>query len=417
MTSQKSATSDETESVDQSMDFQQQQHQQDKSQDHILLNEIVCLPDFELIARAKLDEQIFSYFNCGSDEEITRKLNHQMIIDKYFLRPRCFRNVSQIDTTKYIFGDKLCMPIGIAPTSLHGLLNERAELATVRAASNQNALMILSQFSSTSLEDVAREAPICTKWQNIYLIKNRDHSMNVINRAIRYGYRAVVITCDCPISSHRRSRSKLTHQNSNNNNNNNNDANFALMDQPTKLTCSKFPVLIDPNVNSKFNKPILDEHIEWDDSRNWQDLADLKKSLGDTIRIIVKGILTAEDADCAIRAGVDGIYVSNSGGIHLDCCQSTIEALPEIVRVVGRRVPVFVDGGFETGNDVMKALALGADMVFLGRPIVYSLAAAGEQGVEHGLKLIHDELKRAMAYCGCKNLDEITNDIIMERKR
>lgn len=362
------------------------------SKDSKPISDIVCLEDFEPLAKSKLDGPIFKFIYHGADEENTTKWNHQKIIDNYWLKPRILRDVSRVDLTKYIYGDKVCMPIGIAPTGLHKAIDPSGgELATVRAANKINALMIHSQFSTTSLEDLAKEAPICTKWQNVYILRNREQTHSIINRAIRYGYRALVVSCDSPVLGHRRNllRKKID-----------------LQDFELKNFCQEKRV---GNGIKKHAEEVLDPSV------TWQDLADLKKMVGDTIKLIVKGIMTPEDAEEAIKIGVNGIYISNHGGRQLDCCQSTIEALPSIVKVVNKRCPIFIDGGFLTGNDVLKALALGADMVFIGRPIVYSLAAFGEEGVYTALNLLKDELRRAMMLCGCSKLTDINEEIILTR--
>jgi len=298
-------------------------------------------------------------------------------------------NVSKVDMTKYIFGDKLSMPIGVSPTGMHKMAHPEGELATVSACDRMNCLMILSFFSTTSLEDVAKRAQYCTKWQNVYILNNRDITHNVVQRAIRNAYRAIVVTCDAPVLGNRRK------------------------DVRNEFTLGKFSL---ENINDSSVKQIRDHSSEiFDPSVSWQDLSALKKHVGDTVRIIAKGIMTPDDAELAINAGVDAIFVSNHGGRQLDGGPSTIEVLPEIVQRVGKRCPVFVDGGFRTGSDVLKALALGADMVFIGRPVLMGLASFGEAGVYKALSLIKEELRRAMMLTGCTSLRDIDRSILLER--
>lgn len=353
------------------------------------LSQVACIDDLEEMAKASLDKSVFDYYYQGADDETTLRWNRSMITQKYCLRPRVMCDVSRVNLTKYIYGDKLSVPIGISPTAMHKMAHPNGELATVRACNRINALMILSLFSTTSLEDVAKEAPICTKWQNIYILKNREITQNLINRAIRYGYRAIVVTCDAPILGNRRRDAKN---------------NFTLGQHVLE------------NIEDASVKSMREHSSEiFDPSVNWQDLADLKKGVGDTIRVIAKGIMTPEDAEKALEAGVDGIFISNHGGRQLDGAQSTIEALPDIVRVVNKRCPVFVDGGFRTGGDILKALALGADMVFVGRPPLWGLASHGEEGVYTAMQILKDELKKAMMLCGCTNLKDINRDLLLER--
>jgi (S)-2-hydroxy-acid oxidase len=346
--------------------------------------------EFEQVARQRLSRMVYEYYCGGADEELTLGWNRQMIGQKYNLRPRVMCDVSRVDTTKYIYGDRLAMPIGISPTAMHKMAHPGGELATVRACKRANALMILSLFSTTSLEDVARQEPICTKWQNLYILKQRETTQSIITRAVRHAYRAIVVTCDAPILGNRRH------------------------DRRNRLSLADYPL---ENLRESSNLDVK-EHSStiFDASVTWQDLAELKKQVGDTVRVIAKGIMTPEDAEQALQAGVDGVYVSNHGGRQLDGCQSTIEALPAIVRAVNKRCPVLVDGGFRTGTDIIKALALGADMVFVGRAPLMGLAAFGEEGVYSVLTMLQDELKRAMMLTGCNKLSDINRNIILERQ-
>lgn len=354
------------------------------------LSKIVCVDEFEQVARLKMNKAAYDYYCGGSDDQVTLRWNRQMISERYCLRPRVMCDVSRLDLTKYIYGDKLSMPIGVSPTSMHKMAHRDGELATVRACNRINALMVLSLFSTTSLEDVAKQAQFCTKWQNIYILKNREITQNVINRAIRNAYRAIVVTCDAPILGNRRHDTKNE---------------FTLGEHTLQ------------NIQDSQVMAMRDHSSEiFDPSVTWSELAELKKGVGDTIKVVAKGIMTPEDAEQALQAGVDGIFVSNHGGRQLDGAQSTIEALPAIVRAVNKRCPVFIDGGFRTGADILKALALGADMVFVGRPPLMGLASYGEDGVYAAMRLLQEELKRAMMLCGCNKLSDISRNLILERQ-
>lgn len=353
------------------------------------LAKITCVDELEVVAKRRLGKTVYDYYAGGADDQVTLRWNRQMIAEKYCLRPRVMCDVSRVDTTKYVYGDKLSMPIGVSPTSMHKMAHPDGELATVRACKRINTLMILSLFSTASIEEVARQEPICTKWQNIYILKNRDITQNVIARAVRNAYRAIVVTCDAPILGNRRHDTKNE---------------FTLGEHTLE------------NIHDSSVKAMREHSSEiFDPSVNWEDLADLKKSVGDTVRVIAKGIMTPEDAELALQAGVDGIFVSNHGGRQLDGAPATIEVLPAIVAAVNKRCPVFVDSGFRTGADILKALALGADMVFVGRPPLMGLAAYGEEGAYKALKLLQDELRRAMMLCGCTKLSDINSSIIQRR--
>ena len=354
------------------------------------LERVSCLDDFEEIARAKLDKSVFDYYCGGSDRQTTLGWNRQMISQLYQLRPRVMCNVAQVDTTKYIFGDKLSMPIGVSPSAMHKMAHPRGELATVAACGRANCLMILSLFSTCSLEEVSRQSQYCTKWQNVYILKNREITQNVIQRAIRHAYRAIVVTCDAPVLGNRRADKRNA---------------FTLGEHRLE------------NIHDSSVLEMRDHSSQiFDPSVGWHDLAELKKQLGDSTRIIAKGIMTPEDAERALESGVDAIFVSNHGGRQLDGAPSTIEALPAIVAQVNRRCPVLVDGGFRTGGDVLKALALGADMVLLGRPVLMALASFGEEGVYRALKLMEEELRCAMMLTGCTNLGQIAQQQVLVRR-
>lgn len=359
------------------------------SEDMAELSKIVCVDEFEELARNKLDKSVYDYFSQGSDEERTLRWNREMTGTLYCLKPRVMCDVSKVDLTKYIFGDKLSLPIGISPTAMQKMAHLHGEKAMVRACKRLNALMILSLFSTTSLEDIAKEAPICPKWQNIYILKNRDITENLITRAIRYGYRALVVTCDAPILGNRR------------------------RDIKNSFTLGKHTLA---NIKDSSVQSMRDHSSDiFDPSVTWDDLAKLKKKVGDTIKVIAKGIMTVEDAELAIEAGVDGIFVSNHGGRQLDGALSTIEVLPAIVKVVNKRCPVFVDGGFRTGSDILIALALGADMVFVGRAPLWALASHGEEGVHTAMHLLEQELRKAMMLCGCAKLSDINDKVVVRR--
>lgn len=275
--------------------------QKEKSTDEMdgcLEEAMSCIDDLEAIASKKLGKVIFDYYRRGADEEHTLRWNRSMISMKYCLKPKVMVDVSSVSLTKYVFGDKVSVPFGISPTAMHMMAHPDGELATIRACKRANSLMILSLFSTTSLEDVAKEAPVCTKWQNLYILKNREITKSVINRAKRFGFRAIVVTCDAPTLGKRRS------------------------DEKNKLKLGDYCLA---NIDDSNTMSIKDHaQIIFDSSLTWEDLADIKNYVGDTMTVIAKGIMTPHDAEEAIRAGVDGIFVSNHGGRQLDCVQATV---------------------------------------------------------------------------------------------
>lgn len=358
--------------------------------DNILDDNIVCcIDDMETIAKENLNNVVYDYYRTGADEEKTLVWNRKMIGELYALKSRIMVNVSKVRLSTYVLGDKVSLPIGISPSAMHKLAHVDGELATIRACKRANTVMVLSLFSTVSLEQVAKEEPTCTKWQNIYILKNRELTRNIIDRARRFGYRALVVTCDAPVLGKRR------------------------RDEKNKLELGIYPLA---NIEDASKMSMKDHAASiFDSSVTWQDLADIKTYVGDSMKVIAKGVMSAEDAEEAIHAKVDAIFVSNHGGRQLDGIQSTIEVLPSIVKTVNKRVPIFVDGGFRTGADILKALALGADMVFIGRPILWGLATAGENGIYRALEILEDELRRAMMLCGCKNISDIGPHVVVQR--
>lgn len=307
--------------------------------------------------------------------------------------PRVLVDVTNVDTKTTILGDPVDSPICVAPTAMQQMAHPDGEMATSKAASRHNTLMTLSSWSTISLEDVASAAPTGLRWFQLYVYKDRDVTLDLVRRAERAGYKALAVTVDTPILGRReadiRNRFKL----------------------PSHLTMGNF-VGKDGSLSSGTKSSGsagsgLASYVSAliDQSLTWEDIAWLKRNT--TLKIVLKGIMTAEDAHIAVRYGVDGIWVSNHGARQVDTSPATIEALPEVIKAVGGHLEVYLDGGILRGTDVFKALALGARAVFLGRPILWGLAHSGEDGVHHVLQLINEELRLAMKLCGCRSLVDI----------
>jgi len=267
------------------------------------------------------------------------------------------------------------------------------ECATSRAAARHNTLMVLSTLSNYSLEDVRAAAPNNLQWSQLYVYRDRQITLNLVKRAEAAGYKALVVTIDTPILGRREAdvRNK-----------------FSL---PSHLSMGNFVQVGGDHVNTSkvgYEGSRLGSYFAdlIDQSLTWKDIVWLKEST--KLKIIVKGVMTGEDAIEAVNAGVDGIWVSNHGGRQLDTTCSTIEVLDEVVKAVNGRAEVYLDGGVMRGTDVFKALALGARAVFLGRPILWGLAHSGEEGVHKVLQLINDELVLAMKLAGTPSLKVCT---------
>ncbi|KAG0646218.1 hydroxyacid oxidase [Hyphodiscus hymeniophilus] len=389
----------------------------------------ISLSEVEKLAHDRLPKAVYDYYACGADDQDALKRN----IDAYsriYILPRVLRDVSTVDTTTKIFDWTTSIPIAFAPSAMQKLAGGDGELDVGRTAAKLGLNMTLSSQSTTSLEDVMdaakREAAIgdCSPkfWFQIYLTPDMDHNIALITRAegiinpseiksrimlielpiIAAGYEALAITVDTPVLGNR------------------------LNERKTPLVLPKHLRL--PNVEDiskpKSNKPTVNRLLMdartakqaeeiLDRARNtthssaltWDVVATLRKST--TMKIILKGIMTPEDARLAVKHGVDAIVVSNHGGRQLDCVPSTLEALPDIAAAVEHRIPVIFDGGIRKGADVFKAIALGADLVLIGRPVVWGLGYKGQEGLETVVNILERELSRTMALAGVTKVADI----------
>jgi isopentenyl diphosphate isomerase/L-lactate dehydrogenase-like FMN-dependent dehydrogenase len=276
------------------------------------------------------------------------------------------------------------MPLLVAPTAIQKMCHPDGEEATARAAAAAGTLMTLSTIATATPADVAQAAPGAPRWFQLYCFEDEGVTRALVDQAVEHGYSAIVLTVDAPRGG-RRERDLRT--------------GFQVP-----------PEVAVPSVAAALGHParltIAELFAMFDRSLTWRDLERIR-GLSD-LPLLVKGVLTEEDARLACEAGVDGIVVSNHGGRQLDGVAATIDALPEVVEAVEDRVEVFVDGGIRRGTDVVKALALGARAALVGRPVLWGLAAGGEEGVRHVLELLRDELELALLLCGCPTPADVT---------
>ncbi|MDQ4034292.1 MAG: alpha-hydroxy-acid oxidizing protein [Chloroflexota bacterium] len=339
----------------------------------------ISLTDLEPLARARMDPGAWDYYAGGSGDELTIAGNREGW-NRIRLLPRVLVDVSRVDLSTSVLGMPLAHPVVVAPTAAHILAHPDAELGSARGAAAAGALMTLSTISSHSMEDVAAAAPGAPRWFQLYAPDDRQATRTLVLRAAAAGYSAVAVTVDLPLPGNR-DRDRR------------NDFEVQLgvhlpPDQP-----------VDPETGIVV-LPTMD----------WDDLAWLRSAC--PIPLLAKGILRADDATRAVDAGCDGVWVSNHGGRQLDTSIATADALPGIVDAVGDRALVVVDGGVRRGIDVLKAVALGADLVAVGRPVLWGLAADGAGGVEQALRILRDELSLAMALAGCRSLADVTPDLV-----
>ncbi|KAL1772649.1 hypothetical protein HispidOSU_028571 [Sigmodon hispidus] len=346
---------------------------------------LVCLEDFKTHAQKLLSKTSWDFIEGEADEGITYNDNIAAF-KRIRLRPRYLRDVSEVDTRTTIQGQEIKAPICISPTAFHSVAWPDGERGTARAAQEVSVCYITSTYTSCILEDIVAAAPRGFRWFQLYVQSNWDLNKQLIQRVEVLGFKALVITIDAPVIGKRRQdlRNQL-----------NLEANIMLKDLRSP-----------EGKNSTNSGPLMlpSSSFCWDDLSLIQSITQLP--------IILKGILTKEDAELALKHNVQGIYVSNHGGRQLDEVPASIDALAEVVAAVKGKVEVYMDGGVRTGNDVLKALALGAKCVFLGRPILWGLACKGENGVKEVLNILKAELHTSMALSGCRSVAEITPDLI-----
>ncbi|MED6219412.1 hypothetical protein PIB30_035628 [Stylosanthes scabra] len=352
-------------------------------------NQITNVNEYEEIAKQKLPKMVYDFYASGAEDQWTLKENRDAF-SRILLRPRILIDVSKVDMTTSVLGFKISMPIMIAPTGMQKMAHPQGECAIARAASAASTIMTLSIVSNYSYDEVASTGPGIRFFQ-LYIFKDRNLVTQLVRRAERAGFKAVVLTVDRPFIGRREADIKNG---------------FRL---PPNMTLKNFERL-DFGEQTKAGSSISQARRQFDASLNWKDVKWLQTIT--SLPILLKGILTAEDARIAVQAGVAGIIVSNHGARQLDYVPASIMVLEEIVKAVEGRIPVFVDGGIRRGTDVYKALALGASAVFIGRAAVFSLAAEGESGVRKVLKMLRDELQLTMALSGSPSLKHITRSHI-----
>ncbi|XP_023527004.1 peroxisomal (S)-2-hydroxy-acid oxidase GLO4-like isoform X1 [Cucurbita pepo subsp. pepo] len=348
-------------------------------------SEPVNVNEFEELARLALPKMYYDYYAGGAEDEHTLRENVEAF-HRITIRPRVLVDVSQVDMSTTVLGYPISAPILLAPTASHKLAIPEGELATARAAAAAKTIMILSYSSSCSIEEVASSCNAVRFFQ-LYIFKRRDISALLAQRAERHGYKAIVLTADTPRLGRREAdiKNKMIYP-PEKNLEGLISINIQCVDQGSKL--------------ETFANQMMDASLRWEDIRWLRSITSLP--------ILIKGILTHEDATRAVEAGVDGIIVSNHGARQLDFAPPTVSVLEEVVNAVKGKVPVLLDGGVRRGTDVFKALALGAQAVLIGRPVLFGLAAKGEGGVRTVLEMLKNELETSMALAGCPCIKDIT---------
>lgn len=374
---------------------------------------ITCIEDLRVLAERRVPRMFYDYADSGSYTEGTYRSNESDFA-KIKLRQRVAVDMDNRTTKTKMIGEDVAMPVAIAPTGLTGMQHADGEILGAKAAEKFGVPFTLSTMSICSIEDVAEHT---TKpfWFQLYVMRDREFSENVIDRAKAAGCSALVLTVDLQLLGQRHKDLKNG------------------LSAPPKLTIAN---MINMATKPRWGLGMLGTsrrtfgnivghakgvddisslnswaNEQFDPQLNWKDLEWIKKRWGG--KIILKGIIDPEDAKMALKVGADALIVSNHGGRQLDGALSSISALPSIIDAVGDKIEVHMDGGIRSGQDVLKAKALGAAGTYIGRAFLYGLGAMGEQGVTTALDLIQKELDTTMALCGLRDVNDLSRDVLL----
>lgn len=348
-------------------------------------------------AKEKLPKVVYDYYASGADDEDT--LHHNVEdYSRIKLLPRVLVDVSVIDMKTKILGHAIDFPVGFSPTALQKMAHTDGELATSRVAKKLNIPNCVSTIATYSLEDVAKESGL--RFFQLYVMKSRKLTLSMLKRAEEAGYSAIVVTVDMPVSGNRENDKRNP---------------FRVPDGMGYPNLSIIKDAIAEKTKGKneselavFFKHFYESTLDW----SWIDWVRTVTKLP----IVLKGIVTYEDALIAIDHGIQAIWVSNHGGRQLDTCISTIQALPMVVKAKQDReainLEIYLDCGIRRGTDILKALALGANAVFIGRPVLWGLACGGQEGIEAVFEIFRSEFERAMSLCGCRTLADIRGTLL-----
>jgi L-lactate dehydrogenase (cytochrome) len=364
----------------------------------------VAVGELEGRARGQLTPAAFGYVAGGAGAERTIAANLEAF-ERWRILPRMLRDVSVRDMATTVLGTAMDAPVLLAPVGVQSIVHPQAELAVARAAAAQGLVSILSTAASNTIEDVAEASGTASRWFQLYWPRERDLAASFISRAEQAGYEALVVTLDT----------------------------WILGWRPRDLQAGYLPFLKGEGVANYFSDPVFraalpgppEEHVEaaighWayqfsNPSVTWEDLEWLREQT--SLPIVLKGILHGADARRAAESGVDGLIVSNHGGRQVDGAVGALDTLPAVRAAVGPDFTVLFDSGIRTGSDVLKALALGADAVCLGRPYVWGLGLGGQAGVEHVLRCLLADLELNMALSGATSLSELGPELLVPAPR
>lgn len=358
--------------------------------------DVVNLAELETLALERLSAMARDYYVSGANDEHTLRANRASF-EALTLHYRVLVDVSRRALATTVLGTPVAMPVLLAPSAFQRLAHREGELAAVRAAKQAGLLLVLSTLASTSLEDVAVEAGDTPLWYQLYVFRDRGVTRALVERAETSGYRALVLTVDAPLFGRRerdvRNEFRLPP-----------DVRVANL-EPHGLAA--LPDASGDSGLAAYVAQMLDPSLTWKDVEWLRSMTKLP--------VVLKGIVRPDDAARAAEHGAAAVVVSNHGGRQLDTAPATIDVLPAIAERVDGRLELYLDGGVRRGTDVIKALALGARAVLLGRPVLWGLAVGGEAGVSKMLALLRTEIDLAMALCGCASVADVTRDLVGTR--
>jgi 4-hydroxymandelate oxidase len=349
----------------------------------------LSLEELEHEARRVIGEMAYAYYAGGADDE--RLLTGNVSAwGRWQLHPRVLAGVDEVSTATTLLGSEVASPVAVAPTAIQGLAHAEGEVATARGAAAAGCLMVLSSLATCPLEDVAAAAPGAVQWMQVYILRERARTEELVSRAVRSGYRALVLTVDAPVSGLRlrewRTGVRLPDD-------------LALPNLAGDSTSSAREGGFMAIVTREFEPALTPDDIGW--------LAGLS-----SLPVVVKGVQRADDAVRSVEAGAAAVVVSNHGARQLADAPATADVLMEIVDAVAGRAEVYVDGGVRRSPDVVKALALGARSAWVGRPSLWAVATGGAEGVAALLTWYEVELRRALALCGAGSVDEVDRGLV-----
>jgi isopentenyl diphosphate isomerase/L-lactate dehydrogenase-like FMN-dependent dehydrogenase len=375
------------------------------------------IADLREMSRSRLPRFVFEWLDRGAEDEVALRNNRQAF-ENIKIQARVLRNVSTRTLETKLFGKTFKMPYGVSPTGTAGLLAFGGEIGVAKAAARAGVPCAVGTNAQTAMEDIIEQAG-GDLWFQLYIWSDKEMSRQLVERVKSAGYEILIVTVDGPVGPNREYNKK-------------NGFSMPVKYTPRLIaqllakpgwlmSCllqsyirkgtPKFenypPELMDKVTAKTFKKSILkSDALDWDDVRRLRDMWPGK--------LLVKGIVHPEDAMAAAECGADGVIISNHGGRYLDASVAPIQVLPEIAKRVGGKIAVIMDSGVRRGSDVIKAVALGADLVMAGRPTLYGVGAGGEAGADRALEIFHDEIDRVMAQLGLHSVEEVTPDCLWQ---